>query len=123
MSAIAAQVHIEENTAKAREALADIQQNATEAQVEMQALLQQLRPSALEHTSFAEAVRIQAQALEYRSGARVRIELEEFPASDRCPPARQEAVFRKKALSIWKRSSFQGGTGGVITRNSGTASH
>lgn len=94
MSAIAAQAQIESNVPMAREALADIQQSAQEALVEMQALLQQLRPVALEHTSFAEAVRTQAQALEYRSGASVRVELTELPAPDRCPPSMQEAVFR-----------------------------
>lgn len=94
MSAIAAQAQIESNAPKAREALADIQQSAQEALVEMQALLHQLRPAALEHTNFAEAVRTQAQALEYRSGVCVRMELAELAAPDRCPPSMQEAVFR-----------------------------
>src|SRR6185312_14725878 len=39
MSAVAAQAYIEKDATKAQEALADIQQSATEAQVEMQALL------------------------------------------------------------------------------------
>jgi histidine kinase/histidine kinase/DNA gyrase B/HSP90-like ATPase len=94
MSALVAQAQIEQNVAKAQEALADIQQSATEAQVEMQALLQQLRSTALEHTSFAEAVRTQAQALEYRSGAHVQLELADLPPLDRCPLLMQEAVFR-----------------------------
>lgn len=94
MSAIAAQAHIEGNVAKAQEALADIQQSATEAQVEMQALLQQLRSSALENTSFGEVVRTQAQALEYRSGAHVQLDLADLPPPDRCPPPMQEAIFR-----------------------------
>lgn len=94
MSAIAAQAQIGTNAPKAREALADIQQSAQEALVEMQALLQQLRPAVLEHTNFAEAVRTQAQALEYRSGACVRVELSELPAPDRYPLSMQEAVFR-----------------------------
>lgn len=93
MSALAAQAQIETNVARAQEALADIQQSATEAQVEMQALLQQLRSSALEHTSFAEAIQTQAQALEYRSGARVQVEIAELPL-DRCPLPMQEVVFR-----------------------------
>ncbi len=94
MSALAAQAQIGTNTTKARKALTDIQQSAQEALAEMQALLQQLRPAALEHTDFAEAVRTQAQALEYRSGATVRVELAELPAPDRCPLSMQEAVFR-----------------------------
>lgn len=94
MSALVAQTQIERNTAQAQEALADIQRSAQEAQVEMQALLQQLRSTALENTSFAEAVRTQAQALEYRSGARVQVELADLPALERCPLAMQEELFR-----------------------------
>lgn len=94
MSALVAQNQIERDAVKTQEALADIQQSAMEAQVEMQALLQQLRPTALEHTSFAEAVQTQAQALEYRSGARVQVELAELPALERCPLTMQEAIFR-----------------------------
>jgi two-component sensor histidine kinase len=93
MSAIVAQAQLETNVTRAREALADIQQSATEAQVEMQALLQQLRSSALEHTSIEEAIQTQAQALEYRSGAQVKVEIMSLPL-DRCPPPMQEAVFR-----------------------------
>lgn len=94
MSALAAQAQLTEDAAKAQEALADIQQSATEVQVEMQALLQQLRLTPLEHTSFAEAIYIQAEALEHRSEAEVRIEMADLPASDRCPLSMQEAIFR-----------------------------
>ncbi len=94
MSTLVAQAQLEKDTAKVQEALTDIQQSAQEAQVEMQALLQQLRPLALERTSFAEAIHTQAQALEYRSGARVYVELAELPGADRCPLSMQEAVFR-----------------------------
>lgn len=94
MSAVAAQAYIEKDATKAQEALADIQQSATEAQVEMQALLQQLRSSALENTSFGEVVRTQAQALEYRSGVRVQLDLADLPPPDRCPLPMQEAIFR-----------------------------
>ncbi|HVU67371.1 MAG TPA: sensor histidine kinase [Ktedonobacteraceae bacterium] len=94
MSTLVAQAQLTKDTTKVQEALADIQQSAMEAQVEMQALLQQLRPLALERASFAEAVRTQAQALEYRSGARVYLALADLPAPDRCPLSMQEAVFR-----------------------------
>lgn len=94
LSAIAAQAQVGVNATKAQEALADIQRSAQEAQIEMQALLQQLRPAALEHTSFAEAVQTQAQALEYRSGVRVLVKLAELPALDRCPLPMQETAFR-----------------------------
>lgn len=94
MSALAAKTHMQGSATKAQEALADIQKSATEAQVEMQALLQQLRSAALENTSLTEAVHTQAQALEYRSGAQVSVEIADLPTADRCPPPMQEAVFR-----------------------------
>jgi signal transduction histidine kinase len=94
MSALAARTQVQGDVREAQEAIDDIQRSADEAQVEMQALLQQLSSTALEHTSLVEAVRTQAQALEYRSGAQVCVEMAELPAVDRCPPAMQEAVFR-----------------------------
>jgi signal transduction histidine kinase len=94
MSALAARTQVRENVQEAQEAIADIQRSADEAQVEMQALLQQLSSTALEHTSLTEAVHTQARALEYRSGAQVHIEINALPTSDRCPLSMQEAVFR-----------------------------
>ena len=60
----------------------------------MQALLQQLRSTALEHTTLLEAVQTQALALEYRSGVQTEIKLATLPATDRCPTKMQEAIFR-----------------------------
>ena len=79
---------------KARGAIEDIQRCADEAQVEMQALLQQLRPVSLEHTTLMEAVRTQAQALEYRSGAQVTVDSTDLPGFERFPQPMQEAAFR-----------------------------
>jgi signal transduction histidine kinase len=94
MSALAARTQVRGDVREAQEAIEDIQRSADEAQVEMQALLQQLSSTALEHTSLVEAVRTQAQALEYRSGAQVYVEINEMPTADRCPLSMQEAVFR-----------------------------
>ncbi|HEY7417388.1 MAG TPA: sensor histidine kinase [Ktedonobacteraceae bacterium] len=94
MSAIAAKGHMQVGVAKAQEALEDILRSTNEAQVEMQALLQQLRSAPLEHVSLAEAVHTQAQALEYRSGAHVSVDMADLPSVDRCPPHMQEVVFR-----------------------------
>ena len=92
MSAAAAQAQT--GTSEGREAIADIQKSAHEAQVEMQALLQQLRSAALENTSLAEALRTQAQALGYRTGAQVFVEIGDLPSADFCPPTMQEDIFR-----------------------------
>lgn len=94
MSAIVAKAHIQTGVAEAQEALEDILRSTNEAQVEMQALLQQLRSAPLEHTSLAEAVQTQAQALEYRSGTQVSVEMADVPTFDRCPLHMQEALFR-----------------------------
>jgi len=94
MSAVAAKVHVSGDIAEAQEALEDIQKSASEAQVEMQALLQQLRSSALENTSLAAAIRTQAEALGYRTGAQVAVEISDLPSVERFPPYMQEALFR-----------------------------
>jgi len=101
ISAAAAKAHWSGNSAGqesanegAREAVEDIQRSAKEAQVEMQALLQQLRSAPLENTSLVAALRTQAEALGYRIGAKMVVEIGELPASDRLLPGTQEAIFR-----------------------------
>ena len=85
MSAAAARAPWQESEQDAREALDDIQRSAKEAQVEMLALLQQLRASPLEHTDLNAALRTQAEALGYRTGARVQVALAELPPVERLP--------------------------------------
>jgi signal transduction histidine kinase len=92
MSAAAASAQTD--NAQGQEAITDIQKSAEEAQVEMQALLQQLRSAALENTSLSEAIRVQAQALGYRTGAQIFVEIGDLPSADFCPPSMQEGVFR-----------------------------
>jgi signal transduction histidine kinase len=83
-----------ENMEGAREAVGDIERSAQGAQVEMQALLQQLRPAPLENTSLLEALHTQAQALSLRTGGRVEVDLAALPEQDRLLPGTQEAIFR-----------------------------
>jgi signal transduction histidine kinase len=94
VSAAAVKARWEHDTPGARKIVDDIQRNAQEAQVEMQALLQQLRPSPLENVGLTEALRIQCQALGYRTGAQVTIEVGELPADERLLPGLQEMFFR-----------------------------
>ncbi|GCE29341.1 hypothetical protein KDA_48250 [Dictyobacter alpinus] len=94
MSAAAVKTHWHRSTQDAEEALEDIQRSAKEAQVEMVALLQQLRASPLENTNLANALQTQAQALGYRTGAQVQVTIEELPPTDRLPATAQETVFR-----------------------------
>ncbi len=94
VSAAAAQARWESDPGGARTALDDVRRNAREAQVEMNALLQQLRPAPLENTSLAIALRDQCEALQYRTGAEVSTHLGDLPPDDRLPTGTQEAIFR-----------------------------
>lgn len=90
-----AQERWERDPEGARAVLADVRRSAKEAMVEMQALLHQLRPEALSSVKgFVEALREQCEALGYRSGAQVTVELGEEIPDDRLPPGALEALFR-----------------------------
>ncbi len=90
-----AQERWERDPEGARAVLADIRRSAKEAMVEMQALLHQLRPEALGSIKgFVEALREQCEALGYRSGTQVTVELGEEIPDDRLPPGALEALFR-----------------------------
>ncbi len=94
MSAAAAKARWEADLSRVRSILDDIEETAHEAQVEMQALLQQLRPQALENTGLVQSLRMQGQALEYRTGAKVLVEIGSLPAEDLLPLGSQEVLFR-----------------------------
>ncbi|MDQ6662366.1 MAG: sensor histidine kinase, partial [Chloroflexota bacterium] len=94
MSAAAAKARWGSDPAGAQRAIDDILHNAQEAQIEMQAMLQELRPSALENVGLIESLRTQCQALEYRTGAEVHAELGELPPDDMLPIGAQEMLFR-----------------------------
>ena len=80
--------------AGAREALAHVRRSAQEAAVEMQALLHQLRPEALANVGLVEALREQCEALGYRTGAQVTVEIGELPPEEQLPANAQDALFR-----------------------------
>lgn len=94
VSAAAAKAHMGSGGDDARTAVEDIQSSVKEAQVEMRALLQQLRSSPLENTNLREALETQAQALGYRTGAHTQVEIADLPTADQLPPGAQEAIFR-----------------------------
>ncbi|HSG40160.1 MAG TPA: sensor histidine kinase, partial [Thermoanaerobaculia bacterium] len=95
---------------KARGALADVRRSAKEAMVEMQALLHQLTPRALTSAGLIEALREQCEALGYRTGAEVTLELGEAIPDDQLPPGAQETLFRiaQEALSNVARHARAG---------------
>lgn len=94
VSAAAVKARWEQNAASARKIVDDIERTAQEAQVEMQALLQQLRPVALENVGLIESLRMQCQALGYRTGAEVAAELSALPPDEQLPLGAQEMIFR-----------------------------
>ncbi|MDX2163350.1 MAG: sensor histidine kinase [bacterium] len=94
VSAAAAYAHLDTNVEAARQALRDVKQSAHEAMVEMRALLQQLAPAPLEKSGLVGALREQAEALAYRTGAKVDTSFGELPDNQRFPLGAQEAVFR-----------------------------
>src|SRR5436305_7513893 len=89
-----AQERWERDPEGARKALADVRRSAREAMVEMQAMLHQLRPEPLGTAGLVEALREQCEALGYRTGAEVTLELGEPLPDDRMPPGAPEALFR-----------------------------
>ena len=89
----AAQERWESDPAGARKALAEVRRSAHEAMVEMQAMLHQLRPEALGTAGLIEALREQCEALGYRTGAEVTLEIGEPVPDDRMPPGAQDALF------------------------------
>jgi signal transduction histidine kinase/DNA-binding CsgD family transcriptional regulator len=94
VSTAAAQARWEDDPEGARIALADVRRSAREAMVEMQALLHQLQPRSLTAAGLVEALREQCEALGYRTGAEVRLELGESLPEDRLPPGALETFFR-----------------------------
>jgi two-component sensor histidine kinase len=94
VGAAAAQERWERDPEGARKALADVRRSAREAMVEMQAMLHQLRPEALGMAGLIEALREQCEALGYRTGAEVALDLGEPVPEDRVPPGTPETLFR-----------------------------
>lgn len=93
-SAAAAQAHWQSDPEGAQKALADVQQNARAAMVEMDAMLQQLSPTPLATAGLIEALRQQCEALEYRTGAKVSTAFRQLPSTEELPTGMQETLFR-----------------------------
>jgi signal transduction histidine kinase len=94
VSAAAVQERWANDSVGARQALEDVRNSAREAMTEMEAMLHQLRPAPLENIGLVEALRKQAEALQYRTGAYVTTEFGDLPNNDILLPGTQEAIFR-----------------------------
>lgn len=94
VSAAAAQTRWQTDPAGAQAALADVRHSAQAAMVEMNAMLQQLRPSPLENVGLVQALQEQSEALALRSGAKVTTAFCPLPLSQWWGDGAQTAVFR-----------------------------
>ncbi len=94
VSAAAAQARWDNDPSGAQSALTDVRNSSHEAMVEMEAMLQHLRPAPLETVGLVEALRKQCEALQYRTGAQVSTEFTNLPNNDRFAPGAQEAIYR-----------------------------
>lgn len=96
LSAAAAQAYRDPSGHRAESVqavLEDIRRHAQGAQVELQALRQQLHSAALAHDSLTDALQTLVDTLGYHTGATLQITLEDLPDPDRLPRAMQELIF------------------------------
>ena len=94
VSAAAAQARWYKDPDGAKTAVSDARQSAQAALVEMNALLQQLAEHPLETIGLGQALREQAEALSYRTGAKVDVNIAPLPDNERFPLHNREALFR-----------------------------
>jgi signal transduction histidine kinase len=94
VSAAAASERMSSDLASAQAALNDVQRSAQAAMVEMNAMLHQLSPTPLATAGLIEALREQAEALSYRTGAAVTTAFGEVPPAEQLPLGAQETLFR-----------------------------
>ena len=93
-AAATAQERFDGEPAGARESIDLIRDSARAAMTEMDAMLQGLRAAPLENVGLVEALKEAAEALAFRTGARVAFTPGDLPSSETLPPGTQEAVFR-----------------------------
>ena len=78
----------------ARAAVEQVRTAAREALAEMSAMLDHLQAAPIENIGLVEALRKQAEALGFRTGATVDVHVEPWPATAPLPPGAQQAIFR-----------------------------
>jgi len=68
---------------------------------EMEAMLDQLRAAPLESVGLVEALKKQCEALQYRTGARVTVDVDAVPGPGQLRPGAAQSIFRiaQEALS------------------------
>jgi signal transduction histidine kinase len=93
-SVSAARVRLENGSGGVEAALDDARQSAKEASVEMASMIDQLTATPLENQGLVTSVRTQCEALGFRTGARVTVEIGDLPSSESLHPGAHQAAYR-----------------------------
>ena len=92
--AAAAQARFDNDAEGAKTAIADVRTYAREAMTEMEVMLDQWRSAPLETVGMVEAIRKQAEALGFRTSAKVNVEIGDLPKLKAVPPGVPQGLFR-----------------------------
>ena len=93
-SAATAQARFNSDAEGAQAALEQVRTSARDAMTEMEAMIEQLQSTPMENTGLVDALRKQCEALGFRTGADVTLDVGTLPPSDALPPGTQQALFR-----------------------------
>jgi signal transduction histidine kinase len=93
-AAATVQARFDADTAGAKAALDEVRTSAREAMTEMEVMLDQLQAAPLENVGLVEALKKQCEALRFRTGAQVDLDIGSLPPSEVLGPGSQEAIFR-----------------------------
>jgi signal transduction histidine kinase len=93
-AAATTEVRFDSDPAGARDALAHIRMAAREATTEMEALIDELQATPLENVGLVEAMKKQCEALRFRTGATVDLDIGTLPPSDEVLPGTHDALYR-----------------------------
>jgi signal transduction histidine kinase len=93
-AAATVETRFEADPAGARAALEQVRAAAREAMTEMEAMIDQLQSTPVENTGLVDALKRQGEALGFRTGADVKLEIGDLPDNALLPPGTQQALFR-----------------------------
>ena len=93
-SAATAQARFASDAEGAQIALERVRTSVRDAMTEMEAMIEQLQATPMENTGLVAALTKQCEALGFRTGAHVTLDVGTLPPSEALPPGTQQALFR-----------------------------
>jgi signal transduction histidine kinase len=93
-AAATVQARVDADLPGAKDAVEQVRTAAREAMTEMEAMLAQLQAAPLEDVGLVEALTKQCEALGFRSGATVTVDIRPLPPKQMLPPGAHDTVFR-----------------------------